>query len=287
MNENLPSVLVVAGPTSCGKSDFAVNLALKVNGEIVSVDSRQMYKGLDIGSGKITKDEMQGVPHHMLSVYDPHNEHISIATFQKDALKAIDDILSRGKIPILCGGSGQYLHALLYKQTFAHGGNTKERDELMEHSKEELKGMLSENLLHELNESDRENKVRLIRKILVERYGDQEQSLSQEPRFHFRIYLLTRNKEDLKARVELRMDKRLSEGMVEEVRNLKKEGISTKRLMFLGLEYGVIAQYLDGIYTYEIMRTLLKQKSWQYAKRQLTWNKKYLATKDTEIILLS
>lgn len=287
MENDLPFVYVVAGPTSCGKSDFAVDLALKHNGEVVSVDSRQMYKGLDIGSGKITQEEMRGVPHHMLSVYDPKDESVSIATFQTNALKAIEDILSRGKAPVLCGGSGQYLHALLYKQSFAASGDTKERDALMNLSKEELQAMLPKELLESLNESDRANKVRLIRKVLIHKHGEKEDAISQDARFRFHAYVLMRNKEDLKARVELRMDKRLKEGMVHEVEELKKGGITTKRLRFLGLEYGTIADHLEGVYDYETMRALLKQKSWQYAKRQITWNKKYLAGENIETIFLS
>jgi tRNA dimethylallyltransferase len=118
MQETKKAIIVVAGPTAVGKSDFAINLALKHNGEVVSVDSRQMYMRLDIGSGKVTLEEMKGVPHHMLSVYDVLDDSLSVVTFAKDALEIIGNILLRGKVPILCGGGGQYLHALLYEKDF-------------------------------------------------------------------------------------------------------------------------------------------------------------------------
>jgi tRNA dimethylallyltransferase len=271
-------VIVVAGPTASGKSDFAVELALKENGEVVSVDSRQMYKGLNIGAGKITEEEMKGAPHHMLNVYDVNDENVSVVTFTKDARSAIDDIFARGKIPILCGGGGQYLHALLYEKDFPKvEKNEGLRKILANFSTEELAQKLKEKDEHRFTTIDQNNRVRLIRALeICEAIGKVPTEEELSPRFDATIYLLEASPEILKKRIEIRLEKRLHAGMVDEVRGLLKSGVSAERLISLGLEYKYCSLFIQGTITFAEMKEQLKSKIWQYAKRQTTWNKKYL-----------
>lgn len=280
MNEENPKrkVFVVAGPTASGKSDFAVELALKENGEVISVDSRQMYKGLDIGAGKITEEEMKGVPHHMLSIYDVNDEDVSVVTFTKDALSAIDDIFARDKTPILCGGGGQYLQALLYEKDFPKVEKNEElRKILANFSTEELAQKLKEKDEERFKTIDTQNRVRLIRALeICEAIGKVPTEEELSPRFDATIYLLEASPEILKKRIEIRLEKRLHIGMVDEVRSLLKSGVSAERLISLGLEYKYCTLFIAGTLTFAEMKEEIKNKSWHYAKRQTTWNKKYL-----------
>ena len=271
-------VFVVAGPTASGKSDFAVELALKENGEVISVDSRQMYKGLDIGAGKITEEEMRGVPHHMLSVYDVIDEDVSVVTFIKDARSAIDDIFARGKTPILCGGGGQYMQAILYEKDFPKVEKNEElRKTLANFSTEELAQKLKEKDEERFKTIDTQNRVRLIRALeICEAIGKVPTEEELSPRFDATIYLLEASPEILKKRIEIRLEKRLHAGMVDEVRSLLKSGVSAERLISLGLEYKYCTLFITGTLTFAEMKEQLKSKIWQYAKRQTTWNKKYL-----------
>jgi tRNA dimethylallyltransferase len=280
MNEENPKrkVFVVAGPTASGKSDFAVELALKENGEVVSVDSRQMYKDLDIGAGKITEEEMRGVPHHMLSVYDVNDEDVSVVTFTKDALSRVGDIFARDKTPILCGGGGQYLQALLYEKDFPKVEKNEElRKILVNFSTEELAQKLKEKDEERFKTIDTQNRVRLIRALeICEAIGKVPTEEELSPRFDATIYLLEASPEILKKRIEIRLEKRLHTGMVDEVRSLLKSGVSAERLISLGLEYKYCTLFITGTLTFAEMKERLKSKTWHYAKRQTTWNKKYL-----------
>ncbi len=277
-NTSKKSIIVVAGPTASGKSDFAVDLALKHNGEIVSVDSRQMYVGLDIGSGKITDEEMRGVKHHMLSVYDVNDESVSVVTFTKDALEIIENILLRGKTPILCGGGGQYMQALLYEKDFPKVTKNEElRKTLAAFSTEELANKLEKEDSERYKNIDTKNRVRLIRALeICTALGKVPSEEELAPRFDATIYLLESTPENLQKKIEERLEKRLHIGMVEEVRGLLKNGVTQERLISLGLEYKYIALFVKGDITFAEMKEEIKRKSWQYAKRQMTWDKKYL-----------
>ncbi len=271
-------IIVVAGPTATGKSDYAVNLALKENGEVISVDSRQMYKGLDIGSGKITIEEMKGVSHHMLSLYDVEGESVSVVSYTKDALKVIEEIFARGKVPILCGGGGQYLQALLYEKDFPKVSKNEElRKSFAAFSTEELADKLKTKDDNRFNSIDKSNRVRLIRALeICEAFGKVPTEEELEPRFDATIFLLEAGREALRQRIETRLEKRLHIGMVDEVRSLLKNGVSAERLISLGLEYKYCTLFIQGTITFAEMKEQLKNKIWQYAKRQMTWNKKYL-----------
>lgn len=277
----MQKLIVVCGPTATGKSDYAVELAKKINGEIISADSRQVYKGLNIGSGKITAEEMQGVPHHLLDVADPKGI-FSVTEYQKLALKAIEEILSRGKNPIVCGGTGLYIDAIVCGTVFpAVPPNPKLRAELQDLSLEELQNKLQLLDPRRFDLVDQKNKVRLIRAIEIATTLGSVPETVTNPQYDVEWHYLDLEDDVLKKRIHDRLLKRLDNGMIEEVETLHKEGASWERLESLGLEYRYIALYLQdlsaqaGKLTKEDMLTQLEFAIWHYAKRQRTWFKKY------------
>lgn len=269
-----PLVYVICGPTATGKSDYAVNLAQKVNGEVISADSRQIYRQMDIGTGKITKEEMKGIPHHLIDIKDPA-EDFSVEEFQKLASGKIEEILTRGKTPIVCGGTGFFIQSITDNIIFPEiPSNIELRKNLEEKTLEELKSILETIPKEDNVKIDTENKRRVIRaieighvlgKIPAVKYG--------EKKYDFKIIGLDFPNEILKERIEKRLEKRFSVGMIEEVKKLS-EKISWKRLENFGLEYKYIAEFLQGKISEEEMKEILKLRIWQYAKRQRTWFKK-------------
>lgn len=269
-------VIVVVGPTASGKSDFAVQLAKKVNGEIISADSRQIYRGLDIGTGKITESEMQGVPHHMLDIRNP-GDTFSVAEYKEEGEKIIKDIFARNKTPIICGGTGQYIDSLIYSTELP---KVKENAELRKHletlSTDELYSLLTEKDVRRGKEIDKHNKVRLIRALeIIDALGYVPQQEAPELRYDTEIYLLSPTRELLRERIMKRLIKRIDEGMIDEVKKLKEQNFSQLHMKKFGLEYDVISEYLQGTYSKEEMIEKLYYKIVHYAKRQQTWNKKY------------
>lgn len=270
-------VVVVIGPTASGKSDFAVEYALKNNGEIISCDSRQLYKGLDIGTGKITEEEMKGIRHHMLSVYEL-GEDVSVVRFVRDASPIIEDILKRNKTPILCGGTGQYIDALIFDTTIPKvEPNKKLREELEKKSKEELYAELLKKDKYRAENIDKDNKVRLIRALeIVEKLGSvPKQSINLGTKYDAEFYIMSPNRKVLKERITKRLEKRLKMGMVDEVKNIIDKGFEVKDMKRFGLEYVAIAKFLKGEINEDTMKQEIITKSCQYAKRQDTWNRKY------------
>lgn len=269
-------IIVVAGPTASGKSDFAVELAKKINGEVISADSRQVYKGLDIGTGKITKEEMKGVPHHMLDVAHIGDD-FSVAEYARIAKPIIEDIFSRGNTPIICGGTGQYIDALIYDtEPPKIPPNKSLQEKLEKKTTEELFGDLLAKDPVRAQSIDRHNKVRLVRALeIVHTLGTvpelREPKLLHETEF----YLMHPSRDTLRDRVIKRLEKRLVQGMVDEVKRLMDQGYSSDEMKRFGLEYVTIAKMLEGTLTEQEMETELVTKTMQYAKRQQTWNKKY------------
>lgn len=281
--KNAKRIIVVVGPTASGKSDFAVQLAHKENGEIISADSRQLYKGLDIGTGKITEEEMGGVPHHMLSVYDL-DEEVSVARYARDATPILEDILARGKTPIICGGTGQYIDALVYTTTIPKvGPNQALRKNLEEKSTEELFKLLTKKDPLRASSIDPHNKVRIIRALeIIEVLGTVPPQTSSTYRYPTTLYIMNPSRELLRTRVIRRVEKRMHQGMLEEVREVMKKGYTVDHMKKFGLEYVTLGKYIEGTLSESEMKIELVQKIMQYAKRQQTWNKKYL--KDTIIV---
>ncbi len=273
---NKPHVIVVIGPTASGKSDFAVEYALAHNGEIISADSRQVYRGLTIGTGKITTEEMNGVKHHMLDVYDI-DEDVGVARFARDASPILIDILSRNKTPIICGGTGQYIDALMYKTSLPKVPPNKTfREKLEKKTTEELFAIVQKKDPRRASTIDRHNRVRLIRALeIIESIGTVPSQDTPTLLYPTTMYLMSPTRETLRTRITQRLEKRLKEGMIDEVRLLMEKGYTSSSMKKFGLEYVTIGKYLEGILTDEQMKKELIAKSMQYAKRQETWNKKY------------
>ncbi len=269
-------IIVILGPTSSGKSDLAVELALKYNGEVISADSRQVYKGLDIGTGKITEKEMNGIPHHLLDVASPKKQY-TVLEFKTEAEKAIKNILNRGKLPIICGGTGFYIQALVDNVTYPEVPPNKElRKKLEKKSAPELFEMLLKEDPERALSIDPHNPRRLIRALeiadalgSVPRLGVQFPSL-----YKFLQIGLQAGDDVLKKRIRIRLLARLKHGMVEEAIHLHKNGLSWKRMEELGLEYRYLARYLQKkISETELIESIFME-NWHYAKRQKTWFKK-------------
>lgn len=272
-----PKIYVVCGPTATGKSDYAVELALRENGEVISADSRQIYRGMDLGTGKITHEEMRGIPHHLLDIRDP-NEDFSVEEFQKLAFEKIKDILSRNKVPIICGGTGFFIQSIVDNIIFPVApANPILRAELETKSLPELQEILKTIPTEDGAKIDTENKRRVIRaielgaalgKIPAVKYGEQK--------YDFEIIGLDKPDTELQERITKRLTVRLHAGMIDEVKKLHESGVSWERLENFGLEYRFIAEFLQNKISEEQMLETLKLKIWQYAKRQRTWFKKSL-----------
>ncbi len=270
-----PRVIVILGPTASGKSDLAVLMARKFNGEVISADSRQVYKGLDIGSGKITKREMMGVPHHLLDVASPKNV-FTAERFRRLGKTTIRKILSRDKMPIIAGGTGLYIDSLIYDLDFPKVPPQKAlRKRLEKLSTEKLFVKLVKLDGTTAKRIDRHNRRRLIRAIeIIETTGKPIPTLDRTSPYDVLKIGIKISPEELKKNIKKRLEKRLKIGMVKEVRNLKMAGISWKRLDDLGLEYRYISYYLRGILSYEETKDKILRESYQYAKRQMTWFKR-------------
>jgi len=280
-NMNKPKVLVLLGPTASGKTVLGVRLALRYKGEIVSADSRQVYKGMDIGSGKDLGEYKVGkkvVPYHLIDVVSPNTE-FNLAKYQKLALKAMADIIKRGKLPIIVGGTGLYLQALVdnYRLSSVKPDLGKRR-ELEALSREELFQRLEKlkpDFAHKLNNSDKNNPRRLVRYLEILEQGSSLEMKKESP-YDFLILGLTYPDEVLRERIIKRINNRLEqEDMLGEVKRLHAEGVSWRRLLSFGLEYKFLSQYLLGKLDYENMVRKLSDASYRFAKRQKTWFKRW------------
>lgn len=270
-----PKLIIVCGPTATGKSDKAVEIALAQNGEVISADSRQVYRGLDIGSGKITAEEMKGVPHHLLDVADPQDT-FAVDQFVVLGAQAIDDILQKGKTPIICGGTGFYIDALVNGILLPEvAPNPALRAELEKLSLDDLQNKLHDIDARRYEEVDLFNPVRIIRAIEIATELGSVPPLSRESKYDVEYVYLDFPDDVLKERIYKRLVARLDAGMLDEAKRLRAEGLSYERMRQLGLEYRYMAMHLEGELTYEEMVELLNAKIWQYAKRQRTWFKKY------------
>ena len=264
----LPKLIVIEGTNASGKSSLGVKLASRFNGEIVSADSRQVFRRLDLGSGKITPEEMNGVPHHLLDVRAP-GEFFSMADFQRLAYEAIDGILSRDRVPFLVGGTGLYVDAV------ADGYNLSEkapdlglRARLETYETPELYEMLKQQIPD--TEIDPRNRHRVMR-ALERLEADDYHPVGKTPRYELLKLGVTWPREILKQRIDERLEKRLDEGMVDEVRALLDEGVSEEFMVKLGLEYKYLTWYLTGKIGYEQMVEELGNAIKKFAKRQMTW----------------
>ena len=300
-------LLVILGPTATGKSDLAVQVALKIrelsNGkynaaEIISADSRQVYKGLDIGTGKITMDEMHGIKHHLLDVVSPR-KRFAVIDYKKIAEKAIQDISGRGNLPIICGGTGFYIDAVVYNVDFPRvPANRALRKTLAQKSVDELYTMLEK--IHParakiMNHSDRNNPVRLIRAIEIAKEKEGRHDSENQPAKTSRMVVsksplqknydsifigLQADRNTTNQRIHKRLLDRIEHGMIEEAINLHKtsknngSNLSWKRMEELGLEYRYLSRYLQKKLSKDEMVAKLYQEICNYSKRQMTWFKR-------------
>ncbi len=265
----LPKLIVIAGTNASGKSGLGVVLAGRYGGEIVSADSRQVFRGLDLGSGKVAPGEMAGVPHHLLDVCDP-GDFFSMHDFQRLAYAAIDGIIGRGRLPFLVGGTGLYIASVTEGYVMSDAAPDLEYREYLEtFETPRLYEMLVEALPDIQIEAKNRNRVmRMLEKLHA---GDDHVPHSR-PRYDCLKLGVTWDRETLKARIDERLQRRLDEGMIEEVQGLIDRGVSLEFLMKLGLEYRFIARYLTGgIPRREDMVEQLSNAIKKFAKRQMTW----------------
>jgi len=282
-------VVVVLGTTSSGKTALGVKLADYFNGEIISADSRQVYVGMDIGTGKdlkeyIIKKKIKGksvvkkIPYHLIDVIKPQAK-FSLVRYQKLALKAIDNILQRQKLPMIVGGTGLYLQAVVDNyQLDIHRPDARKRLELeklnIDELFERLKG-INKVFAEKLNNSDRHNSRRLVRYIEILEANQDFRPKTKTGQYDFLLLGLDWPKEILNKRIRERLSARLEEGLVAEIKNLHNQGVSWKRLESFGLEYKFVARYLQDKIDYEEMADKLSLAICQFAKRQKTWWKRW------------
>lgn len=268
----MQKIITVVGPTSSGKSDLAVRIAKKYNGEVISADSRQVYIGLDIGSGKITNEEMDNIPHHLLDIIDPSNV-FTVANFKELAEEKIKEISNRGKIPIIAGGTGFYVDALIHNMSIPDvPPNMKLRRKLEKKSIEKLLRKLEKKDPIRAETVDRNNKQRIIRALEIIKTVGKVPKLEVNKKY--KVLQIGIKSDDLREKIHNRLLKRLDEGMIEEVDNLHKKGLSWGRMEQLGLEYRYVTRFLQGQLTKEEMAEELETKIYQFSKRQKTWFKR-------------
>lgn len=270
-------LISVVGPTASGKSDLAVLLAKALDGEVVSADSAQVYRGLNIGSAKITTEETRGIPHHLLDIVGPETDY-NIGMFQKDARIAIDEISHRGKVPILCGGSGLYINSVInegYDLADTSGADPEKRAAWLKMEEEMGKGtlhrLLSEKFPNRAAKIHPNDYQRILRGLEMDSDIPSDYEASMESPYDLSIYGLSMPRELLYERIEMRIDRMMEEGLVEEVRTLLKQGYREDGNAMAALGYKEIVPLIKGETDEETAVSLLKRNTRHFAKRQLTW----------------
>lgn len=279
--EKKKPLIILTGPTAVGKSALSISLAHKIGGEIISADSVQVYKRMNVGSDKITTDKMDGISHHLIDVLEP-TEEFNVVLFKEMAKKCIDDIVSRGKIPIIVGGTGFYIQAVLYDIDFtATDSDTAFRDQL-----EKTASIKGNEYLHAILQNVdpdsaaiiHPNNTKRVIRALEYNYKTGEQISKHNELEHnkispydFRYFVLTDDRDILYSRIDKRVDKMLDEGLVDEVRSLIESGVNADMTSMQGLGYKEIVRYLNGEYDLERAIYLIKQGTRHFAKRQLSW----------------
>jgi tRNA dimethylallyltransferase len=272
----LNKLIVIVGPTSSGKTDLSIKLAKKFNGEVISADSRQVYKGMDIGTGKITKKEMQSIPHYLLDVVSPKTR-FDVVKYRKLALKAIAKIQKKNKLPILVGGTGFYIQAVIDGIIIPPvKPDWKLRKKLEKKTSLELFKRLKKLDFKRAKTIEKDNKRRLVRalEIIIKTKKPVPKLKKQPLKADILILGIKKDQKELKQLIEKRLLKRLKQGMIAEVKKLHKQGVSWKRLEEFGLEYRYLALYLQNKLSKQEMIKKLQKEIEHYAKRQTTWFKR-------------
>ena len=277
-------LIILTGPTAVGKTKLSIELAKEVNGEIISADSMQVYKHMDIGSAKIKKEEMCGVPHHLIDVLEP-DEEFHVVRFQEMAKQAMEEIYAKGKVPILAGGTGFYIQAVVKDIDFSkETEKSPVREELEKLAEEKGCAYLHERLQQvdpKSAEKIHANNVKRVIRALeyFELTGKpislhNEEEAAKESPYNVAYFVLNDVRERLYERIDARVDAMLQEGLVEEVSGLAKKGYTKDMVSMQGLGYKEILSYLDGSYTLDEAVYILKRDTRHFAKRQLTWFKR-------------
>lgn len=274
-------ILIIAGPTAVGKTSLSIKLAKELNGEIVSTDSMQIYKYMDIGSAKITKEEMEGIPHHMIDVVDP-SISFSVAEYKEIATKCIDDIISRNKLPILVGGTGLYINALTCNMNFTEAESNEEYRKELEKLANENRNEFIHNMLRDIDpisykEIHFNNRKRVIRALEVYKLTNKPfSSFNSGDDFYngpydVKYYVINMDRAKLYNRINLRVDIMIENGLIDECIKLKDMGYTSLMQSMQGIGYKEIFYYLENKISYSEAIDMIKQGSRNYAKRQLTW----------------
>ena len=274
-------LLIIAGPTATGKSAAAAELALRMDGEVISADSVQVYRGMDIGSAKVTEEEMRGVPHHLIDCADP-SETWNVVRFKELAKRAAEDIAARGRLPILCGGTGFYIQALLYDIDFTQmEENTPLRQRLAQMAKERgpeaVHALLAQRDPASAAAIHPNNIKRVIRALeFSQESGDSiaahnAEQREKEPAYNAVFFVLTMDRAALYERIDRRVDLMMEQGLLEEVTKLYKMGIPGDSTAMQGIGYKQIYGHLEGKYSLDETVRLIKRDTRHFAKRQLTW----------------
>lgn len=274
-------LIVIGGPTACGKTGFSIKLAKEIGGEIISADSMQVYRYMDIGTAKVTPEEADGVPHYLIDEFDPDEEY-NVMLFQQKAKTYMEEIWAKGKIPILVGGTGFYINALLYDNDFTETDNdTSYREECYKLAREQGPEVLYERLKEidpEYAENIHANNVKRVTRALEYHYltgqkfseHNAEQKEKKTP-YDAAVIILNMDREKLYERIELRIDIMMEQGLLEEVKGLLDKGYTPDLVSMQGIGYKEFIPYFNGECTLEEAVTQLKTKTRRFAKRQLTW----------------
>ena len=285
MSEQRIKLMIIAGPTAVGKTAVSIKIAKELGGEIISADSMQVYKGMDIGTAKIRPEEMCGIPHHMIDICDPR-EDFSVIRFKDNAAKLVREITSRGKLPIVVGGTGFYIQALLYNIDFTEYDDTT--------SEKVREGILTRfngdpGLMHEYLDRIDPVSASIIhmnnkKKVLhaIEYYEITGKKISDHNReekerlspYDFRYFVITDDRENIYRNIDQRVDQMIEEGLIGEVERLRSEGLTQKNISMLGLSYKEIDDFLNGIISLEEAVRLIKRDTRHFARKQLTWWKR-------------
>lgn len=277
---NRRNIIIIAGPTGVGKTATSIALAKKMNGEIISADSMQIYKTMDIGTAKVNKEEMEGIPHHLIDVVDP-NENFSVSDFESKASMIINDIFNRGKIPIIVGGTGLYINSLIYKMDY-HDVKVDEklRNDLWNFYETNGAEELYQKLLNlDPNTSvEKNNTKRVIRAIEILSTNSHQNAftnLEKRTDFSYSLFILQRDRKKLYKLIDDRVELMITQGLLEEVSRLIDLGLTKNSQSIKAIGYRQLYDYFKGEISIEVAIDLIKRDSRRYAKRQLTWFKRY------------
>ena len=279
-----PKVIVICGPTASGKTSLSIDLAKKINGEIISADSMQIYKDMDIGTAKPTIDEMDGIPHHLIGYVTP-KERYSVARYKSDASQAIQNVLSKGKTPIIVGGTGLYVDSLVnwvdfdeieidikYRNELEKVANTNGLDFLYEKAKQ-----IDAKAMEKISPNDKKRIFRVLEIYNATGKNKTEQEIEsrkKENPYDFKMFMINMDREKLYERINLRVDLMLKQGLVQEVKNILKKYDEFPTAM-QGLGYKEVVDFLNGKCSEDEMIEKIKMETRRYAKRQITWFKRY------------